>query len=33
MPRKIEISHRTIVFIAIFIFLIWFIVQIKDILL
>lgn len=33
MPRKIEISHRTIIFTAVFGLLLWFIFQIRDILL
>lgn len=33
MTRKVEISHRTIIFTAIFIFLIWFFIQVRDIIL
>lgn len=33
MPRKVEISHRTIVFTAIFIILLWFLYFIRDIIL
>lgn len=33
MPRKVEISHRTIVFTVLFILAIWFIFQIRSILL
>ena len=33
MPRKIEISHKTIVFTVVFLILLWFLVYIKDILL
>lgn len=33
MPRKIEISHRTVVFTALFLLLLWFVYLIKDILL
>lgn len=33
MPRKIEISHRTIIFIAVFLIILWFIIYIKDIIL
>jgi len=33
MTRKVEISHRTIIFTAIFIFLIWFVLQVRDIIL
>lgn len=32
MPRKIEISHRTIIFIAVFIASLWFVYVIRDIL-
>lgn len=32
MPRKIEISHKTIIFTAIFLLLLWLIYQIKDVL-
>ena len=32
MPRKIEISHRTIVFTVTFLVLLWFLFQIKDLL-
>jgi predicted PurR-regulated permease PerM len=31
MPRKIEISHRTVVFTALFLILLWFLFFIKDI--
>lgn len=33
MPRKIEISHRTIIFTAIFVLLLWLVFQIRDIIL
>lgn len=33
MPKKIEISHRTIIFIAVFVIFLWLLFQIKDILL
>ena len=33
MPRKVEISHRTIIFIAIFGFSLWLVTKIWDILL
>lgn len=32
MPRKVEISHRTIIFTVVFLLLLWVIFQIKDIL-
>ena len=31
MPAKIEISHKTIIFTVLFLIMLWFIVQIKDI--
>lgn len=33
MPRKIEISHRTIIFTAFFVLLLWFVFQVRDIIL
>lgn len=33
MPKKIEISHRTIIFVAVFVIFLWLLFQIKDILL
>ncbi len=33
MPRKVEISHRTIVFVALFGLLLWFVFQIRGVLL
>ena len=33
MPRKIEVSHRTIIFIAVFLIVLWFLFYIKDIIL
>lgn len=33
MPRKIEISHRTVVFTVLFLVFIWFVYQIRDIIL
>jgi predicted PurR-regulated permease PerM len=33
MPKKVEISHRTIVFTVVFLLLIWFLFYIKDIIL
>ena len=33
MPKKVEISHRTIIFTAMFVLFLWFIFQIRDVLL
>lgn len=33
MPKKIEISHRTIIFVFVFIFALWFLYYIRDIIL
>src|SRR5690348_6230255 len=33
MPRKIDISHKTVIFIAIFLFGVWILYQIIDLLL